>query len=316
MAEVIRDVVTLGEAMVVVRPPDGAPVAEATSFVMGVAGAESNLAIGLARLAHRVAFVGRVGADAAGTRVRRTLRGEGVDVDALQTMSDVPTGLLVRDATGTRGISVDYHRAGSAGSQLSSEDLDGDLIVSARFLYVTGLTCGLSAAAHGAVTAAVQMARDAGRTVVLDPNLRSKLQDLATWRELVAPFLHSADIVVGSAAELRTVTAAPDDDTAITRTRDAGVGLLVVRSGTAPVRVIDADTERQVPVARVAPTDPVGAGDAFSVGLLSGLLDGLATLDAVARAQQVARRCVLVRGDIEGLPTRDQLLDDDDEVAR
>ena len=315
MADVIRDVVTLGEAMVVVRPSDEAPVAEATGFVMGVAGAESNLSVGLARLAHRVAFVGRVGADVAGTRVRRTLRGEGVDVDALHTMSDAPTGLLVRDVTGTRGISVDYHRTGSAGSQLSPEDLDGDLIASARFLYVTGLTCGLSADAHSAVTVAVEMAREAGRTVVLDPNLRSKLQDLATWRELVAPLLHSADIVVGSAAELRTVTGEPDDDTAIARTRDAGVGLLVVRGGTAPVRVIAGDTEHEVPVAPVAPVDPVGAGDAFSVGLVSGLLDGLTMLDAVARAQQVARRCVLVRGDIEGLPTRDQLLDDD-EVAR
>lgn len=315
MVALNRDVVMLGEAMVVVRPPDGAPVVDAACFIMGVAGAESNVSVGLARLEHRAAFVGRIGHDAAGTRVRRTLRGEGVDVDALRTMPAAPTGLLVRDATGTRGISVDYHRTGSAGSQLCREDLDEGLIASARFLYVTGLTCGLSEVAREAVMVAVQMARDAGRTVVLDPNLRAKLHDPATWRELVAPLLHSADIVVGSAEELRVVTGVPDDDTAVTRTCDAGVGLIVVRSGTAPVRVVEAGSEHYVPVEPVVPIDPVGAGDAFSVGLLSGLLDGDGTLDAVARAQQVARRCVLVRGDTEGLPTRDQLRDDD-EVAR
>lgn len=308
MANVTPDVVTLGEAMVVIRPVDDAPVTEAPSFLMGVAGTESNLAVGLARLGHRVSFTGRVGSDAAGVRVRRTLQGEGVNVTGLRTVPGASTGLLVRDATGSRGISVDYHRFGSAGSTLSPEDVEVGQIGSAEFLFVTGLTCALSDAANRAVRCAVEAARRNGTRVVLDPNLRSKLGDAKTWSSLLRPLLPSADILIGSASELRTATAASSDDDAVSQAFNAGVDLVVIRSGTEPIRIVTRQVSTEIQVEAVTPLDPVGAGDAFSAGLVSGLLDELPVAEAVDRAVVVARHCVLVRGDIEGLPTRDQLI--------
>lgn len=88
--------------------------------------------------------VATLGDDAAGVRIVRTLRAEGVDVGSVHTDPAAPTGLLVRDAAGPRGITVDYHRSGSAGSRLQPDDLDLDVVADARLLFVTGLTCGLS----------------------------------------------------------------------------------------------------------------------------------------------------------------------------
>jgi len=82
------DVVTLGEAMVGLVASDVGPLAEARRFEPHVAGAEANVAVGLARLGHRAAFIGRVGSDGFGTAIVRRLRGEGVDVANLRVDPD------------------------------------------------------------------------------------------------------------------------------------------------------------------------------------------------------------------------------------
>lgn len=310
------EVVTLGEAMVVVRPTDGTPVVSASRFVLGAVGAESNVATALSRLGHRVAFVGRVGEDAAGSRVRRSLRAEGIDVSGLMTDRSAATGLLVRDLGGHHGISVDYHRTESAGSRLHPDDLDPTVIADARFLHLTGLTCGLSSSAAAAVERAASIASDAGTKVSLDPNLRFRIHPPDTWRCLVAPLLPHTQLVIGSPDELRIVTGASDTPDAIDRLRSQGVQTIVLRGGTSPTRFLSSDDELQVAVESVDPVDPVGAGDAFAGGLLSGILDDLRPREAVERAHAVARRCVQVAGDTEGLPTRSELDRSDTEVVR
>lgn len=314
-------VVTLGEALVIVRPSDATPIASATSFVLGTVGAESNVAIGLARLGHRVAFIGRVGDDACGERVRRALRAEGVDCSSLHVDGTAATGILVRDLPGPRGGAVDYHRAGSAGSRLSPSDLDERAIASASWLHVTGLTCALSEDANAAVLRAVEVARANGTKVCVDPNLRLRLRSVGDWRALVEPLIPSADAVVTGPEELLAVTGEERLQDAIAVLHDVGVPLVVVRSGTQPTLASEAGEGRsaeriEVPVQAVDAVDVVGAGDAFAAGLLSGLLDGLPLRDAVTRAQEVARMSVLTAGDIEGLPTKRELFRSAESVVR
>lgn len=314
-ASAMVDVITLGESMVVLRPVDAIPVASAPLFTAGVAGAESNVAVGLSRLGHAVAFAGRVGDDAAGTRIRRTLRGEGIDVAGLRTDAAAPTGLLIRDCGSPRGISVDYHRHGSAGSRLQPSDLADVGIATARVLVVTGLTCGLSEEAAATVAAAIRIASDHDVTVVLDPNLRFRLQTPQVWRELVDPLLQRCDVVLTSPDELATVIGDDTPERLAGRLRDRGVGTVVLRAGSAVTHAFDADGHTSVEVEPAAVVDPVGAGDAFTAGFVSGMLDDLSMTDRIRRAHQVARRCVQSPGDIEGLPTRAELLADI-EVAR
>ena len=82
------EVVTLGECMASFVALERGPMAEATSYRRTTAGAEANVAVGLARLGRRVAYIARVGADGLGSAVVRELRGQGVDVDFVRTDPD------------------------------------------------------------------------------------------------------------------------------------------------------------------------------------------------------------------------------------
>src|SRR5690606_41791486 len=105
------EVVTIGEVMALLLAPAGVPLGEAASYEQGHAGAESNVAVGLSRLGHRVAFVSRLGDDRLGARVLRGPRGEGVDVSHAALDTTRPTGLLLR-ATPAPGAPGGNHRAG------------------------------------------------------------------------------------------------------------------------------------------------------------------------------------------------------------
>lgn len=104
------EVVTFGETMAALRAHGALRLGG--SLGLSVAGAESNVAIGLARLGHRVHWAGQVGADELGALVLRTLRAEGVDAGR-------PTGLLLAEPRLGTLTRVSYYRAASAGSAVS-----------------------------------------------------------------------------------------------------------------------------------------------------------------------------------------------------
>ena len=134
------DVWTGGEAMGLLLAGGARTLRRADGFVRGVAGSESNVAVGLARLGHRVAFGGRVGADPVGGWVRDTLRAEGVGLDGLITDPALPTGILLRDSPLAGPVSVSYYRSGSAGAAVDAGDVHADTISGARAVFLSGIT--------------------------------------------------------------------------------------------------------------------------------------------------------------------------------
>src|SRR3712207_7559335 len=104
------DVVTFGEAMVLLLAEPGVPLRRARTFSRQVAGAEANVAVALARLGHRVGWYGRVGADALGEAVLAALRAEGIDLSRAVVDTAAPTGLIVRDCSAARPTEVAYYR--------------------------------------------------------------------------------------------------------------------------------------------------------------------------------------------------------------
>jgi 2-dehydro-3-deoxygluconokinase len=305
------EVVTFGEAMGLMLADDGLPLRRARRFHRTLAGAELNTAVGLARLGHRAAYAGRVGDDPFGEEVRATLLAEGVDAAGLRIDRDAPTGLLTRDRDGHRRIRVVYHRAGNAGSRLTPEDLAALPLAGARLLHVTGITPALSESARAATLAAVRAARDAGVTVSFDPNLRTKL-----WsREQAAPVLRelaaSAQIVLTSEEEGAWLAATPGVEGIAAYFHEHGARIVVIKRGADGARVSEAGGDAiDVPALPVgAVVDPVGAGDAFDAGFLSGWLDGLSPAEAARRGAACGAAVVQVAGDLEGLPTRAELED-------
>jgi 2-dehydro-3-deoxygluconokinase len=294
------DVLTFGETMAVVRALEPGPLRLATSMRLGMAGAESTVAIGLARLGHAARWVGRVGADELGDLVLDRLRAEGVDVSSVRRDDGAPTGLLVREQRTADLARVHYYRAGSAGSRLTPDDLRPALSDGARILLLSGITPALSATAREATLAAARHAVDNDWTVCLDVNYRSRLWPVAEATEILRPLADTATVVVGDEDELALVGGAE-------ALLAAGVREVVTKRGDQGAGVVTTVGDWSAPASEVTAVDVVGAGDAFVAGYLSALLDGAPPADRLKRAVTVAGFAVACVGDWEGLPTRSDL---------
>ncbi|GAA2069578.1 sugar kinase [Streptomyces albiaxialis] len=302
------ELTVLGETMAALAPDHVGPLRHARALGLSVAGSESTVAVGVRRLGHRAAWIGRTGDDELGRLVLTRLRGEDLDVHSV-TDPLAPTGLMLKERPSAGQGRVHYYRAGSAGSRLSPADLPYEVLDRTRVLHCSGITLALSADARDAAHAAMRRVRAAGGTVSFDLNHRARLwhedEARAAWRAV----LPLADVVFASADEAATLCEAPATDLAeLGRALCAyGPRTVVVTDGAeGAVSVSPAGT---VPVAAVPVTavDPVGAGDAFVAGYLSALLDGLPEERRMRRAAAVAALCVATEGDWEGLPERDRL---------
>ncbi|WP_425275940.1 sugar kinase [Streptomyces africanus] len=280
------------------------------SLGLSVAGAESNVAIGLARLGHRVRWAGRVGADEPGALVLRTLRAESIDTGhAVTDDTGRPTGLLLTEPRLGTLTRVSYYRAGSAGSAVSPADVLPALAPGTRVLHLTGITPALGPSAAEAALAAARAARESGITVCFDVNHRSRLWSADRARTALRPILAHVDLLVASEDELPLVLDRPDaaEPEAVDTLLSAGVREVVVKRGARGATSFTADGGTDRAARRVDAVDLVGAGDAFVAGYLSGLLDGADIPARLHRAVTTAAFAVATRGDWEGLPTRDEL---------
>ncbi|WP_206317618.1 sugar kinase [Streptomyces composti] len=276
---------------------------------LSAAGAESNVAIGLARLGHRVRWVGRVGADELGALVLRTLRAEGIDTDyAVTDDTGRPTGLLLTEPRLGTLTRVHYYRAGSAGSALLAADVLPALTAGVRVLHLTGITPALAPSAAEAARAAVTAARQAGITVCLDVNFRTRLWTTDSAREALRPLLAGTDLLVASEDELPlALERVMGEADGVKSLLAQGVRDVVVKRGARGATVYTAQGRADLPARRVPAVDVVGAGDAFVAGYLSAALDGADATGRLRRAVTTAGFAVATRGDWEGLPTRDEL---------
>ncbi|UWP86365.1 sugar kinase [Dactylosporangium fulvum] len=301
----MTDVVTLGETMAAFRM--AGPLRLGGAAHLSVAGAESTVAIGLARLGHRVAWIGATGADEPGELVRRTLRAEGVELTWSRVDTGRPTGLILFEALAGDRSRVTYHRTGSAGAGLAPSDVDAafdGLPDPPRILHVTGITAALGSGPLAAVRRAVERTRAAGGEVCLDVNHRARLWSAAEAAAALRPLLPSLDLVVASDDELGVLTDAADPVPALLA---EGVREIVVKHGADGATGHSTAGSVHRPARRVPVVDTVGAGDAFVAGLLSGLLDGLDADGRLDRAVTAGAFAVATRGDWEGLPTRAEL---------
>jgi 2-dehydro-3-deoxygluconokinase len=290
------EVVTLGEAMRLLLAEPGVALRRAHTFTSSVAGAETNVAVGLARLGHAVRWLSRVGADPSGAHVLATLRADGVDVSYVEVDPERYTGFLIRDTE-----TVEYHRSGSAASALSAAYVREAGLDGARLVHVSGITAMLSAGAHEAVEALFTLARASGAWVSFDPNVRLKLGSPERWRETVGPLLTRADLVFAGEDELELLGQAPGAllagraQTVVVKQRDK-----IARAVTA-----DGSWTQESLVTRVV--DPVGAGDALTSGYLSAWLRGASPAEALRVGAACAALVVGTRTDLEGLPDRGEL---------
>src|SRR5690606_15747222 len=127
------EAVTFGETMGLLMPNGTQGIETAHQFNKGFGGAESNVAIGLARLGHQTGWFSRLGDDPIGKYIYKSIRGEGVDVSRVTISDQAPTGLMLREQ-GFQGVSVYYYRKHSSASELGPDHIDEAYIQNAKIL--------------------------------------------------------------------------------------------------------------------------------------------------------------------------------------
>jgi 2-dehydro-3-deoxygluconokinase len=293
---VTRPLLAVGETMVLLTAAEVGRLRHASSLTLGVAGAESNVAIGARRLGCPAAWVGRVGDDELGELVVSRIRAEGVDVGGVVRDPGAPTSLMLKERRTADMVRVMYYRRNGPGSRLAPGDLDPAQVAAAGVLHVTGITPALGDSARATVEHAIELARAAGVPVSFDLNYRSALwppdRAAAVCRDLAA----RADIVLdGDPADLAKGLAALAAGHAVVKLGERGA-----------VAAVDGQVHH-VEGVRVQAVDPVGAGDAFVAGYLAETLAGRPVPERLVTAAACGAFAVTVPGDWEGLPTRDEL---------
>ena len=305
------DVVTIGEAMAMFVATETGDLAEVEHFMKRVAGAELNVATGLARLGLKVGWVSRVGQDSFGRFVLRSLTKEGIDARGVREDSRYATGFQTKSKVenGTDPI-VEYFRKGSAASHLSPEDFRADYFASARHLHLSGVAAALSESSYALLEQAAAAMKAQGKTISFDPNLRpvlwkseaemvEKLNHLAFQADWVLPGIKEGMILTGQQTPQGIA------DFYLTR----GVQAVIIKTGSDGAWFKTAAGE-QGAVAAVKVdnvVDTVGAGDGFAVGVISALLEGKTLQQAIRRGNKIGALAIQVQGDSEGLPTRGAL---------
>ncbi len=240
-----------------------------------------NVAIGLARLGQPAAFVGRISDDPIGILLRRHLERSGVDLRHVVQATE-PSTIAVVDMSGSQA-NYQFSRGG-ADFQWSLAELA--FLPNGALAVHFGSLASWMPPGDAAIEAVVdRLRRDGSVLISYDPNVRPMLlPDAAAARRAVEQSVQAAHVVKASAEDLRWLYRAESPDAVARRWLDLGVELVVVTAGPEGAT---AWTRRQAPVSRpafLAPlVDTVGAGDAFTSGLLDGLARrGLLTPAALA----------------------------------
>ncbi|MFF2092008.1 sugar kinase [Paenibacillus sp. NPDC058174] len=301
MHQTSPDIITFGESMALFMPPEHKALERATVLEQGFGGAESNVAIGVARLGGSAGWFGVLGDDPFGKMILKTLRGEGVDVSRSILSSDAPTGMMFREHVAGR-TAVHYYRKHSAASRMEPEQLDEQYIRGAKLLHVTGITTALSDSSRRTVLRAIEIAKEAGVKVCFDPNLRLKLWSIEEARETLLPIAEQADYFLPGWDELKLLYNTDSFEEVKAKLLQLNAVTIVKGFGDTTL-VLDNGKETAVPFYPAEKViDTVGAGDGFCAGFLAGIMRGMTPAQAVGLASINGSLVVQMRGDWEALP--------------
>ncbi len=302
------DVVTFGEAMVLFRADEAGELHQVDRFTRTLAGAETNVAIGFARLGYKVGFVSQVGHDSFGKYIISMLRSENIDTTCVEKSNEFPTGFQLKSKVTSGDPQVEYYRQGSAASKLNASQFRSDYFKSAGHLHMTGIPPALSPSMRQFAKEAISTMKQSGKTISFDPNLRTTLwSSREEMVEVVNQFAERSDYVLPGLAEGQILTGYKSPEDIAKFYLDKGVRLAVVKLGPGGAYYMDSSSQGYVSGFTVDVIDTVGAGDGFAVGVISGILDRLTIEESVVRGNAIGALAVTAPGDMDGLPNRKKL---------
>jgi 2-dehydro-3-deoxygluconokinase len=200
------DLVTFGEAMVRLTPPNFQRIEQAHSFDAHVGGGELNVAVGAARLGVASRWVSRLPENAIGRMIANAAREQEVDA-LIEWTAGERAGLYFAElGAAPRASSELYDRASSAISNVKPGSIDWPAVFEgARWFHVSGITPALSESAARVTAESVVAAKAAGLTVSYDLNYRSKLWSASQARMVQEPLMENVDVLITTEEDTRVV---------------------------------------------------------------------------------------------------------------
>ena len=292
------DLVTFGEAMLRLTPPGFQRLEQARSLELQVGGGELNVAVGAARLGLATRWVSRLPDNALGRVIANRAREHGVDLSRLLWTGEDRAGLYFAElGAAPRASGVLYDRTGSAFSHITPGMVDwAAAFEGARWFHTSGITPALSNSAAATTAEALAAAKQAGLTVSYDLNYRSKLWSPQQARAVQEPLLQHVDVLITTEEDTRVVLGIESGAGALFDRIDAESFAAVARAihDRFDVRAVALTLRAnprvwlnswsallfvhgkvfRAPRYEVEIVDRIGAGDAFSAGLIFARLRG------------------------------------------
>lgn len=276
------DVIALGELLIDFaaksKDPDGYPTMAANP-----GGAPGNFLAALNVYGKKTAFLGKVGDDTFGQLLLRTLQRAGIDTRGVLADPDYFTTLAFVTFNDAGDRSFSFARKPGADTQLRWEEIDKGLMDEARVFHFGTLSL-TGEPARTATRKAVAYAKETGKLISCDPNLRVPLwRSEEEAREQMLWSLQQADLVKISDNEVSFLWACSPEEGAEKLLREFDVKLAMVTLGAEGCLLRTKNACFRAPAPKVHPVDTTGAGDIFGGSAMARFLDLKKAPDALTQ---------------------------------
>jgi 2-dehydro-3-deoxygluconokinase len=281
------DVITFGEAMIRLSPPNFLRLEQTTSLDVRVGGAELNTAAGLARLGRRSAWVSRLTNNPLGRLIANKAREAGVATEHVVWTNDDRVGLYFLEfGAAPRASSVLYDRKGAAIASMKPGTVPWPKVFTgAQWFHVTGITPGLSSSAAEVTKESLVAAKSAGLQTSVDLNYRVKLWSPEQAGECMSDLMAYTDVLITTEEDIERVfgiKAKSYEEAADLTARRFNLKIVAITVRDNPLVWKNSWTAILLSGGKLLRTksyeveivDRLGAGDSFAAGLIHGLLDG------------------------------------------
>jgi fructokinase len=265
-------VIVLGEALVDLTRDARREAGGGLAMTARAGGSPANVAVALARLGVRARLAARISRDEFGSFLRAHLEENGVDVELCASAPE-PTTMAIVGVDDSGRATYSFYVQGTADWQWQRDELptnDPPAAIHTGSL-VLALEPGAQVVAHWLAEQRVR----SNTFVSLDPNVRpALLVDLPAYRQRLYSLISEAHLVKVSDEDLLALEPNSDPMTTATAWADSGPELVVVTRGSDGATAIRSGANPlQTAAIPVTVVDTVGAGDAFTAGLIAFLAD-------------------------------------------
>lgn len=283
----MSEVVTFGEAMIRLSPPNFRRLEQARSLDLFVGGAELNTAVGVARLGHTSSWVSRLTRNPLGKLIANHAREAGVATDHIVWTDEDRVGVYFLEfGAAPRASSVLYDRKNAAIAGIKPGMVDWkSAFAGTKWFHVTGITPALSGSTAETTREALQAARAAGAQTSIDLNYRIKLWSQAEAGKWMSDFMQYTDVLITTEEDIERVFGMKGkdyEDVAAQVAKRFSLKVVAITIRENPLVWKNTWTAMAYREGKVFKTrtyeveivDRLGAGDSFAAGFIHGSLVG------------------------------------------